>query len=193
MAARPIDPAPKTLTKWPGPEAARPFEHRVVGDAGGFGQSGQFIGLFLAPDTFRDGVDLPAELLVDRDEVGEGAGNRKTDLLEIRAVVRVTVAARNAAAAPDHLLDGDHVAGLEQGHFLADLRLPCPKTRDREWSGTWSDPDRECSCPCRSRKSACPNRRHHRPGSRGELLWGPVSGPASRAPSVWGCARWRFR
>jgi hypothetical protein len=36
-------------------------------------------------------------------------------------VVGVAVAAGDAAAAPDHLLDGDHVTRLEEGHFLADL------------------------------------------------------------------------
>ena len=36
-------------------------------------------------------------------------------------MVRIAVAARDAAAAPDHLLDRHHVAGCEKGDLLADL------------------------------------------------------------------------
>src|SRR5947199_5090 len=103
----------------PGPEPSRAGEHRVVRHAGGLAERAGLIRPLHAAVAIRQGIDLPAVLGIDGDQVGLRAVDGETDLLQPLGLVGVPIAAGRAFSAPDHLLAGDHVAAPQLPDFLS--------------------------------------------------------------------------
>ncbi len=113
QAAIPTGPPPRMTARSPGCSAAAAFDDRVVSHRGRFHQTASDEDI-IALVVLAQWLQAPERARGQDDIGGIGSIDVEADLVQLFAVVGLTVGARFALPAPQHFFGGDRFAALER-------------------------------------------------------------------------------